>query len=177
MNNANFAIKTKAGRDTFYQWDTGRQLIVEGFPAGTEIHYFRITMKEPITLVAFESEGEVLCDVPDEILQSGMSFKVYAYRADHEGGQTVYEQVLGVRPRPKPAGYIYTETQARTVEEAVAQALVKAEESGAFKGEPGKPGKDGHTPQKGVDYWTPTDKAELVAETLAALPDASEVGY
>lgn len=31
-------------------------------------------------------------------------------------------------------------------------------------------GGGGSTPIKGVDYWTETDKAEIVADTLAALP-------
>jgi hypothetical protein len=30
--------------------------------------------------------------------------------------------------------------------------------------------KDGYTPQKGVDYYTETDKQEMVAAVLAALP-------
>ena len=37
-------------------------------------------------------------------------------------------------------------------------------------GTPGTPGKDGHTPVKGTDYWTASDKAEIVAEVTAALP-------
>lgn len=36
-----------------------------------------------------------------------------------------------------------------------------------IKGPQGEPGK---TPEKGVDYWTETDKEEIVAETVAALP-------
>lgn len=31
-------------------------------------------------------------------------------------------------------------------------------------------GKDGYTPQKGVDYFTETDKAEMVDLVLSALP-------
>ena len=37
-------------------------------------------------------------------------------------------------------------------------------------GAPGKNGTDGHTPIKGTDYWTASDKAEIVAEVTAALP-------
>lgn len=37
-------------------------------------------------------------------------------------------------------------------------------------GAPGKDGKDGHTPVKGTDYWTETDKAEIVADVIAAIP-------
>lgn len=38
------------------------------------------------------------------------------------------------------------------------------------KGDTGTSGKDGHTPVKGTDYWTASDKAEIVAEVTAALP-------
>ena len=37
-------------------------------------------------------------------------------------------------------------------------------------GTPGKDGTHGHTPVKGTDYWTASDKAEIVAEVTAALP-------
>lgn len=33
-----------------------------------------------------------------------------------------------------------------------------------------------YTPKKGVDYWTPEDKAEMVNDVLAEFIDASEVG-
>lgn len=36
-------------------------------------------------------------------------------------------------------------------------------------GAPGKNGTDGHTPVKGTDYWTASDKAEVVAEAAAAI--------
>ena len=39
-----------------------------------------------------------------------------------------------------------------------------------LKGEKGDPGAPGKTPVKGTDYWTESDKAEIVADTLAALP-------
>lgn len=37
-------------------------------------------------------------------------------------------------------------------------------------GAAGKDGADGKTPVKGTDYWTAADKAEIVNETIAALP-------
>ena len=54
-----------------------------------------------------------------------------------------------------------------------------AEQLEALKGEKGDKGDtgatglkgaDGKTPVKGTDYWTAADKAEIVADTLAALP-------
>lgn len=38
------------------------------------------------------------------------------------------------------------------------------------KGDTGAAGADGYTPVRGTDYWTETDKAEIVNDTLAALP-------
>ena len=34
----------------------------------------------------------------------------------------------------------------------------------------GKQGSTGYTPQRGKDYWTPTDKSEMVNDVIAALP-------
>lgn len=45
------------------------------------------------------------------------------------------------------------------------------------QGIPGEPGKDGHTPVKGVDYFTEEDKEEMVEAVLAALPSAEGVGF
>ena len=44
-------------------------------------------------------------------------------------------------------------------------------------GTAGAQGPAGHTPVKGTDYWTAADKAEMVADVLAALPDGTEVSY
>lgn len=58
--------------------------------------------------------------------------------------------------------------------DAVLLAIVTAEaihikgDPGAG-GAPGKDGVDGHTPVKGTDYWTASDKAEVVAEAAAAI--------
>lgn len=38
------------------------------------------------------------------------------------------------------------------------------------KGDTGGPGAAGHTPEKGVDYWTAADKSGIVDDVLAALP-------
>ena len=43
-------------------------------------------------------------------------------------------------------------------------------------GAPGVPGQDGHTPVKGTDYWTETDKAEIVADVIAAIPGGGGSG-
>ena len=41
----------------------------------------------------------------------------------------------------------------------------------------GTTGAAGHTPIKGVDYYTEADKAEMVDAVIAKLPNGDEVGY
>lgn len=53
---------------------------------------------------------------------------------------------------------------------AVETALNEAKASGEFKGEKGDKGDKGDTPQKGIDYYTASDKTEMVNMVLAALP-------
>lgn len=38
-------------------------------------------------------------------------------------------------------------------------------------------GKDGKTPARGTDYWTETDKAEIINDVLTSLPNASGVSF
>lgn len=45
------------------------------------------------------------------------------------------------------------------------------------KGDKGDTGADGHTPVKGTDYFTESDKQELVTAVIAALPSTEEVSY
>lgn len=44
-------------------------------------------------------------------------------------------------------------------------------------GAAGKDGADGKTPVKGTDYWTEADKAEIVSDVLAALPEWTGGSY
>ena len=46
-----------------------------------------------------------------------------------------------------------------------------------LRGPKGDKGEPGHTPVKGVDYFTDEDKAELVGAVLTTLPDANDVSF
>lgn len=59
-------------------------------------------------------------------------------------------------------------------DEALAQAKASGEFDGAV-GPEGPRGPAGATPQKGVDYWTEADRAQMVNDVLATLPVAEEV--
>lgn len=46
-----------------------------------------------------------------------------------------------------------------------------------LKGDTGPQGLAGYTPQKGVDYWTETDKQEIISDVLNSLPTAESEVY
>ncbi len=50
------------------------------------------------------------------------------------------------------------------------QTFQQKYDAGQLTGPSGTPGTDGYTPQKGVDYYTDTDKQEMVQAVIAALP-------
>lgn len=54
----------------------------------------------------------------------------------------------------------------KTLQELVEYALYEAKESGEFDGPQGIQGEPGHTPERGVDYWTEADKEEITSEVL-----------
>lgn len=59
------------------------------------------------------------------------------------------------------------------LQSATDKALAQAKASGEFDGAPGAEGPKGPagaTPVKGTDYWTASDQAAIVQDTLAALP-------
>lgn len=70
-----------------------------------------------------------------------------------------------------------------TVESETITLPAGADGAKGDKGDPGEPGAsgapgaDGKTPERGVDYWTEADKAEIVADVLAALPNAEGVSF
>ena len=121
-----------------YQWDTEQKLtgctgLYVDFPIDNEV--YRV---ETI---------DGTCIIPDELLQTSGSHKVYECMTNN----TIRSFAFSVTPRPKPPDYVYTPTERLTfeglvqrVDDAVADMIRRAE-SGEF---------DGHTPVKGTDYFT-----------------------
>ena len=120
-----------------YQWDTGQKLVgctglYVDFPIGDEV--YRV------------ETADGMCIIPDELLQTSGSHKVYECMTNN----TIRSFAFSVTPRPKPPEYVFTPTERLTfeglvqkVDDAVADMIRRAE-SGEF---------DGYTPVKGVDYF------------------------
>ena len=131
-----------------YQWDTGQKLVgctglYVDFPIDNEV--YRV------------ETAEGMCIIPDELLQTSGSHKVYECMTNN----TIRSFAFSVTPRPKPPDYVYTPTERLTfeglvqkVDDAVADMIRRAE-SGEF---------DGHTPVKGTDYFTASEIQQIQNE-------------
>lgn len=96
------------GRETFYQWDLDRQIIVED-ESIVEVHFCNRT--DDCSLVVEVKDG--LAAVPNAILQRSFDVRVFGY----DGKATRYDEVFSVKARSKPSDYVYTETEIKRYED------------------------------------------------------------
>lgn len=106
-------FKIVDGRDYFYQWDLDRQIAIEDNSI-TELHFCNRT--DDCSLVV-DVEGGI-ANVPNIILTSSFDVRVFGY----DGKATLHEKTFKVKPRTKPADYVYVETEARKFDELMAKA-------------------------------------------------------
>lgn len=95
-------FKIYDGRESFYQWDLNRKLIIVDASI-TEVHFCNRT--DDCSLVVEVVDG--LANVPNILLQDNWRIKVYAY----DGEATLHSATFEVIARTKPADYVYTETE------------------------------------------------------------------
>lgn len=128
-----------------YQWDVNQYLTelqqeaqFVDYPMGNEV-------------IRIETDGK-RCRIPDEFLQTA-GFKT-CYERYSDGTKKAYS--FNVQSSPKPPDYVYTAEERTTFEALVEKADAAIEEikSRADSGE--------FTPVKGVDYFTETEKNEMM---------------
>lgn len=170
-------FKILDGRDELFQWDINRQIIVSDASIDA-VHYSNRTDNSALVVEVKEKNGLRVADIPNILLQESWDINVYGYC---NGYYTKQAARIKVNPRTKPESYVYTETEVlnyNTVMEKIDAIELMPGPKGDTgpagpagpAGKDGAPGQDGHTPVKGTDYWTETDKAEMVADVIAALP-------
>lgn len=144
-------------RDCFYQWDTN-QKIVHSFNVGDEVHFFDAKQPIPLTVIAYQLDDEVVADVPNILFQNSYPITAYWMNCDGDCEYTKEVFTFEVKHRPKPAGYVYTETEVLSygslnsrvtkleqqggidpeeIQGAINDALEQAKESGEFDGKDG----------------------------------------
>lgn len=101
-----FAIANE--RKSLWQWDLNQQLTVDG--DCTEVHY--LDRGAPSTLTVEVKDGKA--DIPNILLQKAGRLVVYAYIIDEQDNHTKVCETFGITSRPKPAEYVYTETEVKT---------------------------------------------------------------
>ena len=146
------------GRKSFYQWDLNQKITCDGLKIGDEVHLRNARSSTALVVLAYELDGKIVVDVPNILLQASYPITAYRYIYNGTSAYTTKEYTFNVKQRPMPDDYVYVETELYTITTAVNKALEDAKNSGEFDG---KNGKEGYTPKKGVDYWTPEDIAEI----------------
>lgn len=99
------------GRGALWQWDTGRRVKVND-AAVKQVHYQNRCFGTT-TDVDVAADGTAV--IPDELLQDWHPITVYAYTTDDTGGYTKVQTVLPVHKRARPADYVYTPTERKTL--------------------------------------------------------------
>lgn len=94
----------------FYQWDTGRKLIVNDDECA-QVHFGNENMECALACQIYVQDGVRMVNVPNILLQEAKPIKVYLDLIDNDGRLTAYSEVLPVVKRKKPEEYIYTETE------------------------------------------------------------------
>jgi hypothetical protein len=107
-------FRIEDGRDSFYQWDSNRRLIIEDNSI-SEVHYCNKTDDCSLVTEVYEDNGKYYSNVPNILLQTDWAIKVYAFNRDY----TKHCKTFKVNARTKPADYIYEETELRTWQKIV----------------------------------------------------------
>lgn len=96
------------------QWDYGLSVLFsadDGVVEGQEIHFASQGDGVASVVRARSTDDGVIADVPNYLLTEAKTIRIYAYVDDGKNGRTVKRWQLQVFSRPKPADYVYTETE------------------------------------------------------------------
>ena len=98
-------------RTELYQWDLNRKVIVSDDTV-TEVHFCNKTDDCSLVVPTYRlADANILvADIPNILLQDNWNIRCYAYCTDY----TKVEALFKVKPRTRPADYVYTETEVRT---------------------------------------------------------------
>lgn len=144
--------------DNNLSWDIP---IVQGFNGSN--YYFASFLLGQAILSFVEKIGENQARWQFIVGQIGAEF--ISYSNDALPNMSTVEEALD--ELVKKSGHTHTN---KDVLDKLSDSNGKLQYNGSDVGLKGDKGANGKTPVKGTDYWTATDKAEIVNDTLAALP-------
>ena len=101
--------------ESLYQWDIGQRLKIcglSGIDESTQVHFANVYMNRAIVKEGIYSDGELVVDIPNEVLQYGNATPVKAWvyiNSDTEGRYTIRTAHIPVTPRKCPNDYVSPE--------------------------------------------------------------------
>lgn len=105
-------IKLADGRGELYQWDTGRKVVIDDETV-KQVHYQNRFYGRTIDVDV--SNGTAI--IPDKLLQSFAPLVVFAWAGSAEDGYTKIEKTFEVHKRNKPADYVFTPVDQKTLDD------------------------------------------------------------
>lgn len=127
------------GRSELWQWDTNRKLKLDD--DCTQVHFSNKLLGRSVDVDVVEK----VAIIPDFLLQSDNDLKVWAFSGTAENGYTKIEMTFKVNRRNKPADYVFTPIEQKTIEDiaAIAQSVRDDADAGKFVGPKGDKGDKG----------------------------------
>lgn len=110
------------GRSELWQWDTGRKLTVDA--ECSQVHFSNKVFGRSVDVDVVDG----VANIPDILLQTDKDLSVWAFVGTLENGYTKISKVFKVNRRNKPADYVFTPPEQKTLDE-LAERLDKIEES------------------------------------------------
>lgn len=126
-------IKIEGDKSALYQWDLNQRVVLIDVKKDVQVHFSHEGFTEeennecPV-LLSYEEEGIVYANIPNIFLQKSGIITVYVYVQENNKAYTEHHAEIIVLYRPKPADYVYTDTEVLTWESL--DKRVKALENG-----------------------------------------------
>lgn len=105
-------IKLADGRNELWQWDTGRKVVFDDETV-KQAHFQNHSSGYGRTIDVDVEDSAA--KIPDELLQAALPLTVYAYVGEELDGYTKIERAFTVKPRKRPAGYVFMPTEQLTL--------------------------------------------------------------
>ena len=104
-------LQTETGQICFYQWDSGQRLTVAAEEDCRQVHFCRRTDTNALVCMIRQEGEKRVVDVPNILLQSSEPIMAYLFRSGENGTETIFAKSFPVIARPRPADYVYTQTE------------------------------------------------------------------
>lgn len=145
-----------------YQYNTGQIIQFMDLPDGVEVQFSNASSEKTTNKIIKNSQVAI----PDFLVSEGLDITAYIQYVNEQSETTVKTIFIPIESRVKQSDVVAPgdEPSFRTEMQGIMNAAKKAAESAVEKAEDvvkradngefnGKDGKDGYTPQKGIDYF------------------------